>query len=465
MRQRSVIVKPAAGRVNEVDITPGPARTLEAFRELGYRSIAAICDLVDNCLDAGATRIDVEIIATQRESKYVGHVVNIIDNGGGMDAATLQEAIRIGSQRVYNPTDLGRFGVGLVAAGLSLGENLRVASIQQGGVGHEVILDLSLVRERGAWVAASGIAKRNDLERIMPHGTIVSISKIDRIDDTHPGRFRDKLMLAMGRIYRRYIDHGTKFYVNNHKVVKIDPLMLDDPRTERVVQKQITFAPGKTAELRIVDVPDDEDAPIPVIDKHAGFYLLRNGREVLAAETFGISGNLRHHVGAHFRAELEFSRELDEFFHVSVKKDDVQFDDRLIARLKEETEKYILASVRRDRESAVPSTPLSPKLLQELQSIIDPKGSQREGGTKRYPQEKLGEKSPVVVRRDHQMAFNLDHPFLRLLSSPLARQKPALVFGLMMEAIAAAEETTHNGRAFVANFDASLRKIAEKAMG
>jgi len=38
---------------------PNARRTMEALRELGYDSYASILDLIDNCIDAGASRVEV----------------------------------------------------------------------------------------------------------------------------------------------------------------------------------------------------------------------------------------------------------------------------------------------------------------------------------------------------------------------------------------------------------------------
>ncbi|HJX90281.1 MAG TPA: hypothetical protein VJ372_07290, partial [Pyrinomonadaceae bacterium] len=40
---------------------PHARRTMEALRELGYDSYASILDIIDNCIDAHATIVNVEI--------------------------------------------------------------------------------------------------------------------------------------------------------------------------------------------------------------------------------------------------------------------------------------------------------------------------------------------------------------------------------------------------------------------
>ena len=56
-----------------------------------------MADLVDNSIEAGATRIDI-LIEFEGDNSFV----RISDNGKGMTADELKEAMRYGSERAYN---------------------------------------------------------------------------------------------------------------------------------------------------------------------------------------------------------------------------------------------------------------------------------------------------------------------------------------------------------------------------
>lgn len=73
---------------------------------------SAIADLVDNCIDAEATRISVRLLT--KDERLVQ--VEVMDNGKGMDADAADKAMTLGHQRDYGESDLGHFGVGLKAA-------------------------------------------------------------------------------------------------------------------------------------------------------------------------------------------------------------------------------------------------------------------------------------------------------------------------------------------------------------
>lgn len=101
---------PDAGLVNSL----GANHTLES----------AIADLVDNSIDAGATRVSIRLLTSNDRLSQV----EVLDNGKGMDAAAANEAMTIGHQRAYTESDLGNFGMGLKAASFGHSDILTVWS-------------------------------------------------------------------------------------------------------------------------------------------------------------------------------------------------------------------------------------------------------------------------------------------------------------------------------------------------
>src|SRR5262249_18957699 len=102
---------------------PPDPRMLKAIG-LNHSFESAIADIVDNSIDAAASKVLVRIV---RESeKLLG--VCIVDNGRGMDEPTIDRAMTIGGDRTYDTTDLGHFGIGLKAASLGRAGILTVVS-------------------------------------------------------------------------------------------------------------------------------------------------------------------------------------------------------------------------------------------------------------------------------------------------------------------------------------------------
>ena len=97
------------------EVIPSAARLMVSLRDLGYDFVNAVADLIDNSVSAGATRVDVTIASEGPDSW-----VRIADDGCGMAATTMSEAMRLGSaSRQYAADDLGKFGLGLKTASLS----------------------------------------------------------------------------------------------------------------------------------------------------------------------------------------------------------------------------------------------------------------------------------------------------------------------------------------------------------
>src|SRR5262245_9997055 len=94
---------------------------IQATRDSGYKGTAsAISELVDNSIQAGATRIAISVTATTSGEEDKAIEVSVLDNGCGMDPFTLRQALRFGgSTRFGDRSGLGRYGMGLPNASLS----------------------------------------------------------------------------------------------------------------------------------------------------------------------------------------------------------------------------------------------------------------------------------------------------------------------------------------------------------
>lgn len=104
-------------------ILPAEPRTLEALGR-NHSIQTALADLVDNSIDAGATRVLIRFIqhGVRLRSLYV------IDNGKGMAPSAIDTAMTLGGRRTYDPGELGHFGMGLKAASFSQAATLGVFS-------------------------------------------------------------------------------------------------------------------------------------------------------------------------------------------------------------------------------------------------------------------------------------------------------------------------------------------------
>lgn len=91
---------------------------------LNYPLEAAVADLVDNSIDAGASSVLVRFV--RRGSRLSS--LCVVDDGRGMSETQLKDAMALGKRREYKKKDLGHFGLGLKAASLGQAQDLIVVS-------------------------------------------------------------------------------------------------------------------------------------------------------------------------------------------------------------------------------------------------------------------------------------------------------------------------------------------------
>ncbi len=107
-------------------VEPAASAMIESLRAYGYSLNTAIADLLDNSISAQAGNIWLHMHWNGDNSW-----ISITDDGQGMDADSLMNAMRPGSQNPLDDRseeDLGRFGLGLKTASFSQARSLTVAS-------------------------------------------------------------------------------------------------------------------------------------------------------------------------------------------------------------------------------------------------------------------------------------------------------------------------------------------------
>src|SRR6266550_8733388 len=94
-------------------VIPGARRLITSLRDMGYDFAAAVADVVDNSIEAGASLVAIDVEFDGDDSW-----VRIADDGKGMKPDQLREAMRYGAEREYDADDLGKFGLGLKTASM-----------------------------------------------------------------------------------------------------------------------------------------------------------------------------------------------------------------------------------------------------------------------------------------------------------------------------------------------------------
>ena len=327
-------------------ITPSAARLTELLRDIGYDFPAAVADIVDNSVMAGASQVDVTIEFAGEDSYVV-----IADDGEGMTANGLIEALRYGSRRTYGRSDLGRYGLGLKTASLSQCRSVTIVTCRHTAPGNVTVrtLDLDLIAEWDEWLvvepAPDPVIGTSAKRLASEPGTVVIWRKLDRVlpEKRPDGGWARRRLDAMatktaehlGIVFHRFLENpeggGLVITVNGHKVQPWNPFAPAEPTTSelRLQRFEVTVGnmSGTVSLRRFVLPPRDEFSSIEQFERYSGplnwnrqqgIYIYRADRLVQWGGWNGIRGIDEHTKLA--RAALDFDTDLDSVFNINVAK-------------------------------------------------------------------------------------------------------------------------------------------------
>jgi hypothetical protein len=315
---------------------------------MGYDSYASVLDIIDNAIDAQATVIKVSVVERQGDI-----LIDIEDNGCGMDYDTLAEALRLGSDTDREDANLGKFGMGLVTASIGLSRCVQVLTRESDSLLYGAF-DLDEIASRNDFIKRVGPAPSDLEDRLQSAtGTVISLSKTDRISNRHPTTFANTLRHRVGQVFRKFLKAGLCIEVNGTAAEPFDPLMLAHPDTRILLEMELPVDGTLSATLRVVELPDlgpASNKDLGIIPQNSGFYIVRNNREIMEAETFDFYK--KHPDFSHFRAELAFDGSLDPVFHTDIKKTAIHPSQSFLDKLRQATQALITEAGRQGRKRA-----------------------------------------------------------------------------------------------------------------
>ncbi|TNC45236.1 ATP-binding protein [Rubellimicrobium rubrum] len=292
-----------------IEIVPSPSALLKSLRGLGYSPETALADLVDNALASRARSIRIEF-----DWRDGDPLVELLDDGDGMSAALLVEAMRFGGagpDATRSPGDLGRFGLGLKTASLSQCRRLVVSS-RAGDEAGRLAWDVDAVEQAGSWKAevpehAPPGRLAAEFEKGGP-GTLVSWTRMDPLGGLHGldraafnARIADiRAHLAM--TFHRFLAGEAKrirMEVNGRALVAWDPFCRWHGASI-AMPRDVIRGPGGAAIVQPFILPhrdrfeseqDYDDAGGPEgWGERQGFYVYRGDRLVSAGGWLGLGG-------------------------------------------------------------------------------------------------------------------------------------------------------------------------------
>ena len=343
--------------VETYEIIPSAKRLIKSLRDIGYDFSTAVADLIDNSIEAGASRIDI-VIGFHGNDSYV----RISDNGNGMSREELKEAMKYGSEREYQEEDLGKFGLGLKTASMSQCQRFSIASKNNLTDPKNIPVfcwDLSHIERTDKWEILN--LKEDDTAELISApladhiGTVVLWEKLDRIinfKQPEGGAAREKLILMcrelethLGIVFHKFLanevpERQLKIYLNNNKILPWDPFGRDESKTKvlspikiKLIYEDISdkiilqpyVLPHKD-EFSSQDVFRRLSGPLNW-NQQQGFYIYRANRMIQCGGWCGLRTSDEHTKLA--RIELNFSPKIDNLFKINVAKMRVQLPSQI----------------------------------------------------------------------------------------------------------------------------------------
>lgn len=333
---------------------PDATRLIFGLRDTGYSFNTAAADIIDNCLAANATSVNVQIDLHQDGRKFV----YFGDDGDGMTRDGLLAAMKYGAPARENPESLGKFGLGLKTASSSVCLRYTVISrCSKTEPLNKLSWDLEHVEQVDAWEMLEEPITDDDTEMFNElcgeSGTLVIWSNCDRILSKaydEPGGTREQqavkrlvesLRAHVALIYHRFLSSSKiSISINGEPVEGWNPFY--PKRSEQVLpddqQKlEIELADGsvESALIKAWILPHRDDMSREEEKKYAkisnvrqGFYIHRENRLIQEGGWLGVFGAPEPHTSL-LRIEFDFGWKLDDAFKVDVKKSKITFDPAL----------------------------------------------------------------------------------------------------------------------------------------
>jgi hypothetical protein len=322
-------------------IPPHPAAIVESLRAFGYDLPTALADLVDNSISAGARHVWLSFHWDGARS-----TISVTDDGRGMSAAELVEAMRLGTRGPLaerQPHDLGRFGLGLKTASLSQCRRLTVRSRREDGIFETRCWDLDLIAATNDWRLLRGANADAEphFERLdsLPHGTTVLWQNLDRLtrgqdaqNEKHQLRFLERVegvRRHLGMVFHRLLSgpSTTRLFINERPIEPWDPFMEEHPATVRLPADPLRLGSVRVLVRayvlphfsKLTKLEHEAGAGPRGWLAHQGFYVYRRNRLLVAGDWLGFGWTKDEHLKL-ARIAIELPNSLDQEWQINVTK-------------------------------------------------------------------------------------------------------------------------------------------------
>ena len=350
---------------NYEDCPPQADAMVHSMRAFGYETGSALADLIDNSIFAQSSCVKIRYDWNDGDPW-----VAIIDNGKGMSENELFDAMRPVSRSPLekrDPSDLGRFGLGLKTASWSQCKYMVVASKKRRRTTVR-FWDLDHVDETQKWSLGKKPEKKY-IKLLEPlknqaSGTVVIWGNLDRLVDANETALHNPKMSFLDKftqikdylsmVFHLYLEEEKlEIYVGDASCKPWDPYMKKNPYTQRLYK-------DKYEDSRVHVVPfilphvshrsikeKTEGGGIRGWNAQQGFYVYRNKRMIVSGGWLGLESLKVKDEYKLARIQIDITNDMDNDWELDVKKAEASPPDRLRPELAR------IAKVARDRAVAI----------------------------------------------------------------------------------------------------------------
>ncbi len=334
---------------------PSAYNIISSNRSIGYSLDAAIADIIDNSISAKATRIDLISLPGRAPT------LSIVDNGVGMDADELADAMtfggRINCQAMRDLQDLGRFGMGLKTASLSQCKRLEVVSKKHGKIVGGC-WDLDYLEKNDNWAflvldeeeCMEGIKETFLAEDEYTSGTVVTWKQFDRLKKSSDDRnsefdiLMDKAIEKLQLVFHRYLEGEegiTKIVIkyNGRELKPNDPFIkkkapaISTMKNSNVNDSAVGILPHKLPHPDKLSREEIDALTLKTsLLETQGFYVYRNKRLIDYGTWFGMASKLEKTKLS--RIQIDISNDQDSEWSLDIKKSHVSPPQKIRAELR-----------------------------------------------------------------------------------------------------------------------------------
>ncbi|WP_370855629.1 ATP-binding protein [Parasutterella sp.] len=329
-------------------LPPNAESLCNSMRALGYSFQAAVADVIDNSIAAGATKI--ELISPPIKDPDTAYLA-ILDNGHGMNRQELIKAMQLACK---NPSqkrednDLGRFGLGLKTASLSQCRELIVISLKNGAI-NIASWDLDEIKREQDWTLLLLDKEETEFQQIISQlkkyssGTAVIWRRFDRLrTDTgfFETAFREYLSLTaehLSLVFHRFLEGETKIprismELNGTRIKPKDPFIKSS--LSSVQNVPIYIRQGKKPDFKDSVVVKSHTLPEQsmltesdkkkmglsgrTLSEDQGFYIYRRGRLIHWGGWLGLRKMTQ--ASKLCRVQVDVPASLDHYWLLDIKK-------------------------------------------------------------------------------------------------------------------------------------------------